>query len=40
MRKQKMLVMSTKERDRLKLLHEVKLGHLTQRAGAAHLGDN
>jgi hypothetical protein len=30
--------MSTKDRDRLKVLHEVKGGHLTQRGGAEHLG--
>lgn len=33
-----MLVLSTRERDRLKVLHEVKKGHLTQRAAAAQLG--
>lgn len=33
-----MLVLSTKERDRLKVLHEVKKGHLTQRVAAAQLG--
>jgi DNA-binding Lrp family transcriptional regulator len=38
MRKQEMLAMSTKERDRLKVLHEVKRGHLTQRAAAGQLG--
>ena len=30
--------MSTKERDRLKVLHEVKRGHLTQRGAAEQLG--
>jgi len=30
--------MSVKERDRLKVLHEVKQGHLTQRAAAEQLG--
>jgi transposase len=30
--------MSVKERDRLKVLHEVKQGHLTQRAAAGQLG--
>ncbi|MGD0223751.1 MAG: ISNCY family transposase [Terriglobia bacterium] len=30
--------MSAKERDRLKVLHEVKQGHLTQRAAAGQLG--
>ena len=30
--------MSTKERDRLKVLHEVKRGHLTQRAAGQQLG--
>jgi hypothetical protein len=38
MRKQEMLAMSTKERDRLKVLHEVKRGHLTQRGAAGQLG--
>lgn len=33
-----MLVLSTRERDRLKVLHEVKKKHLTQRAAAAQLG--
>ena len=32
-----MLVLSTKERDRLKTLHEVAKGHLTQRRAAAQL---
>src|ERR1019366_10265018 len=32
------LAMSTKERDRLKVLHEVKQRHLTQRAAAQQLG--
>jgi DNA-binding Lrp family transcriptional regulator len=38
MRKQEMLVLSTKERDRLKALHEVKRWHMTQRAAAQQLG--
>src|SRR5207245_10193812 len=38
MSKQEMLVLSTKDRDRLKVLHEVKRKHLTQRAGARQLG--
>jgi transposase len=38
MRKQEMLAMSTKDRDRLKVLHEVKGGHLTQRGAAQQLG--
>ncbi len=33
-----MLVLSTKDRDRLKVLHEVKRKHLTQRAAAQQLG--
>ena len=33
-----MLVLSTKERDRLKVLHEVKRGHLTQGAAGEQLG--
>jgi hypothetical protein len=37
MSEQEMLVLSTRERDRLKVLHEVKKGHLTQRAAAAQL---
>jgi DNA-binding Lrp family transcriptional regulator len=37
MSEQEMLVLSAKDRDRLKTLHEVKKGHLTQRAGAAEL---
>ena len=37
MSKQEMLVLSTKDRDRLKVLHEVKRKHLTQRA-ARQLG--
>jgi hypothetical protein len=37
MSEQEMLVLSTKERDRLKVLHEVKGGHLTQRAAAQQL---
>jgi transposase len=38
MRKQEMLAMSTKERDRLKVLHEVEQGHLTQGGAAQQLG--
>src|SRR5256886_3784037 len=38
MSKQEMLVLSTKDRDRLKVLHEVKRKHLTQRAAARQLG--
>jgi transposase len=38
MSKQEMLVLSTKDRDRLKILHEVKGKHLTQRAAAQQLG--
>src|ERR1019366_6696019 len=38
MRKQEMLAMSAKERDRLKVLHEVRRGHLTQRGAAQQLG--
>jgi transposase len=38
MRKQETLAMSAKERDRLKVLHEVKRGHLTQRGAAQQLG--
>jgi transposase len=38
MSEQEMLVLSTKERDRLKVLHEVKQGHLTQRTAARQLG--
>src|SRR5919204_2985849 len=38
MSEQEMLVLSGKERDRLKVLHEVKQGQLTQRAAAAQLG--
>src|SRR5439155_1726993 len=37
MSKQEMLMLSTKDRDRLKILHEVKRKHLTQRA-AQQLG--
>src|SRR5881275_3792940 len=37
MSKQEMLVLSTKDRDRLKVLHEVKRKHLTQRAAAQQL---
>src|SRR3989442_14419711 len=38
MSKQEMLVLSTKDRDRLKVLHEVKRKHLTQRAAARQRG--
>jgi transposase len=38
MSEQEMLVLSTKERERLKVLHEVKRGHLTQAAAAQQLG--
>jgi transposase len=38
MRKQETLAMSVKERDWLKVLHEVKQGHLTQRVAAGQLG--
>jgi transposase len=38
MSEQEMLVLSTKDRDRLKVLHEVKGEHLTQRAAAQQLG--
>lgn len=38
MSKQELLVMSTKERDRLKVLHELKQGHLTQGVAAQQLG--
>src|SRR5206468_11441893 len=38
MSKQEMLVLSTKDRDRLKVLHEVKRKHLTPRAAARQLG--
>jgi transposase len=37
MSEQERLVLSTKDRDRLKVLHEIKRGHLTQRAGAQQL---
>jgi transposase len=37
MSEQEMLVLSTRDRDRLKVLHEVKQGHLTQRAAAEQL---
>ena len=33
-----MLVLSTKDRDRLKVLHEVRQGHLTQRQAGEQLG--
>ena len=32
-----MLVLSTKDRDRLKVLHEVRQGHLTQRQAGEQL---
>src|SRR5437667_1588053 len=38
MSKQEMLMLSTKDRDRLKILHEVKRKHLTQRAAEQQLG--
>jgi len=38
MEKQEMLMLSGKERDRLKVLHEVQGGHLTQGEAAGHLG--
>jgi Helix-turn-helix domain len=38
MEKQEMLMMSGKERDRLKVLHEVQGGHLTQGEAAGQLG--
>lgn len=38
MSEQEMLVLSTRERDRLKVLHEVTKGHLTQRGAAAQIG--
>jgi hypothetical protein len=38
MEKQEMLMLSGKERDRLKVLHEVQEGHLTQGEAAGHLG--
>ena len=38
MSKQELLVMNTKERDRLKVLHELKQGHFTQGAAAQQLG--
>jgi hypothetical protein len=38
MSEQEMLVLSTKDRDRLKVLHEVKGKHLTQRVAAQQLG--
>lgn len=33
-----LILMSQKERDRLKVLHEVERGHLTQQQAAAQLG--
>src|SRR5437667_185008 len=38
MSEQEMLVLSTKDRDRLKVLHEVREGHLTQREAGEQLG--
>jgi transposase len=38
MSEQEMLVLSTQDRDRLKVLHDVKGEHLTQRAAAQQLG--
>jgi len=38
MDKPELLLMSQRERDRLKVLHEVQRGHLTQKQGGAHLG--
>src|SRR3989442_6802467 len=38
MSKQEMLVLSTKDRDGLKVVHEVKRGHVTERAAAQQLG--
>jgi hypothetical protein len=38
MSEQEMLVLSTKDRDRLKVLHEVKGEHLTQRAAGQQAG--
>src|SRR5207249_5468012 len=38
MSEQEMLVLSTKDRDRLKVLHEVRQGHLTQRQAGEQLG--
>src|SRR5271157_4038389 len=38
MEKQEMLMLSAKERDRLKVLHEVRGGHLTQGEAAGQLG--
>jgi hypothetical protein len=35
---QEMLVLSTRDRDRLKVLHEVRQGHLTQRQAGERLG--
>jgi DNA-binding Lrp family transcriptional regulator len=35
---QERLLLTQKERDRLKVLHEVRQGHLTQRAAAEQLG--
>src|SRR5207249_4744480 len=38
MSEQEMLVLSTKDRDRLKVLHEVRQGHLTEREAGEQLG--
>src|SRR5438876_3785049 len=38
MSEQEMLVLSTKDRDRLKVLHEVRQGHLTQREAGEAVG--
>ena len=38
MEKQEMLMLSGKERDRLKVLHELQGGHLTQDEAAGQLG--
>jgi transposase len=38
MSQQEMLVLSTRDRDRLKVLHEVRQGHLTQREAGGQLG--
>jgi predicted ArsR family transcriptional regulator len=38
MEKQEMLMLSGKERDRLKVLHEVQGGHLTQGEAGGQLG--
>jgi len=38
MDKPELLLMSQRQRDRLKVLHEVQRGHLTQKQAGAHLG--